>query len=399
MAVVTELVTKFVFSGSTTPLTQYNKLLEKGIQKLTAFTSSIDIDKLTQYNNLLKKIATNLRSIADAKAATPNIKSIFNTNNSVNTSNISNINNSVNTDARAYTKLTDARKVALSVSERYNLSVRNSTNNVTRANIGLGAQVLAFNAVSRSIGFAINKIYEWHKASIASINPMIQLGKYGGVSAKYIQEMGYAASATGSNIEDIEQALSNLTMKLANAAISGDADFSRLGISIRDVNGNMKTADVILGEISDKIKHFPRAQQLAFASMFAIPPRLLETLNKSKQEISDLRNSVKGLVTEKDLSNIDRFNKSLSKLWFHAGNVTKKLYATTIGSAFNIADNGLPNLPLVPAAPMIGPLGGMPGTMNQTNNITIHTTETANSLGKAVDQFTDAQAQAGKVGR
>ena len=73
-----------------------------------------------------------------------------------------------------------------------------------------------------------------------------------GVGAQELQKLGAAAGDLG--IEGVGHAMKFLSTNAYNAAQgtgnAGEA-FSRLGVSVRDQNGQMKTADVLMGDIAD----------------------------------------------------------------------------------------------------------------------------------------------------
>jgi hypothetical protein len=63
-------------------------------------------------------------------------------------------------------------------------------------------------------------------------------------------------------------------LKIGDAAQKGSDDFARLGISVRDSNGQIKTADVILSEVSKRFNdlNLSMQEQQSFASALGIDP-------------------------------------------------------------------------------------------------------------------------------
>lgn len=79
--------------------------------------------------------------------------------------------------------------------------------------------------------------------------------KYDDLSAQYdittasLQEFEYIASQTGATLETV---LSTMTM-MYNRAKEDDEVFGKLGVSVRDVNGNMKTMDTLFWEVKEAL--------------------------------------------------------------------------------------------------------------------------------------------------
>lgn len=79
--------------------------------------------------------------------------------------------------------------------------------------------------------------------------------KYGDLSAKYdissqsLQEFEYVATQTGATLDGL---LSTMTM-MYNRAKEGDEVFAKLGVSVTDANGNMKSMDELFWEVKEAL--------------------------------------------------------------------------------------------------------------------------------------------------
>jgi tellurite resistance protein len=78
-----------------------------------------------------------------------------------------------------------------------------------------------------------------------------------GLSSQSLSEMAYAFDQNGASISDLETGLKRMNMLTAKA-VKGNKEaketFYRLGINIRDVNGNVKDSETLLLEASDMFK-------------------------------------------------------------------------------------------------------------------------------------------------
>ena len=79
-----------------------------------------------------------------------------------------------------------------------------------------------------------------------------------GISAEQLQEWSYAATHAGAAPEDLEDALKDLSEKIAEVAAgdTGDAAqlFEALGISVKDATGKIRPSADIFREVADAIQ-------------------------------------------------------------------------------------------------------------------------------------------------
>jgi len=140
------------------------------------------------------------------------------------------------------------------------------------------------------------------------------------VSVKAIQELSYAATQSQSTTAAMENSLKGLSSAIGRAAQDGSDDFSRLGISVRDANGHVKSADRILLEVGRRFKalHLSMAEQEHFASALGIDSSLLQLLNKTGSAIDGLRDKAKklGILTKKQIVLATDYTKSVNSMRF-----------------------------------------------------------------------------------
>ncbi len=121
-----------------------------------------------------------------------------------------------------------------------------------------------------------------------------------GISTDAFQEIGFAAGQSGVGIEEFTASLSMLENKAGEALKGGDAakNFDRLGIKIRDANGEVKGADTLFEEAADKISQMgSNAEKSAAATeLFGRAGRqLLPVLNEGSAGIEELRKKAQEL--------------------------------------------------------------------------------------------------------
>lgn len=166
-------------------------------------------------------------------------------------------------------------------------------------------------------------------STLDGADAMVQLSRSTGVSVEKIQTLGYVASQSGSSSEALEGTLNSLSKTIGSAAQKGSADFSRLGISVRGANGEIKKADQILMEVSSSFKrlNLSMAEQKSIASSLGIDESLIQMLNRSSSEISVLQARARalGIVTQEQSNKIADYNDSITTIKFGMQNLTRQM--------------------------------------------------------------------------
>lgn len=159
----------------------------------------------------------------------------------------------------------------------------------------------------------------WVTSITKGNDKLIQLSRNTGVAIETIGELGFAASVTGSSTEALEGSIGSLSQKIGEAATRGSEDFARIGISVRDAAGNVKSADQVLLEFGKRTRGLSREQKLDFASKLGIDQSLIQLLSKSGSEISTLRKeAIKlGRVNTEQADKMAAYNDSVTR--FKAG--------------------------------------------------------------------------------
>ena len=121
--------------------------------------------------------------------------------------------------------------------------------------------------------------------SIAETND--ELGKLSqrlGVDVTDLQELGYVAELNGSSINTMNSSMENLSRIASEASIgmgAGVEAFGRLGISVTDAEGRVKSADDLFVELADNISGLgTQAEKLELSQKLGIDAGLLLTLDQ-----------------------------------------------------------------------------------------------------------------------
>ena len=151
-----------------------------------------------------------------------------------------------------------------------------------------------------------------------SFDPLTQLSRTTGVAVEEMQKLGFVASQNGSDINAVTSSIERLSAKLGEAAQKGSAEFSRLGISIRDANGEVRQADDVLMEVGQRFREMglSRAEQISFAEKLGIDKSLIQTLNLSSESMDTLKKQAEdlGVVTQEEANAMADLTDSVTVL-------------------------------------------------------------------------------------
>ena len=190
-------------------------------------------------------------------------------------------------------------------------------------NKGLGQSLGLLAKFATATAAGASALFAWNTSVLAGLDPMIQLSRSTGVAIENLQELGYIASVNGSNANALQSSIANLARTIGDAARftgAGIEGFQRLGISIRDSNGQLKTADVILSEIGTQFRrlNYTLDQQRSIAQSLGIDPTLIQMMNLTGQQMDSLRARAQrlGVINKQQADEAAAFNDSLTTLRF-----------------------------------------------------------------------------------
>lgn len=184
---------------------------------------------------------------------------------------------------------------------------RRSVKNFAREAQGVAQSVGApFAAVAGAVGFSLQSAVTGFAQAGDGLDKMsARLG----ISAVKLQEWSFAATHAGAAPEDLEDALKDLSEKIAEVAggDTGDAAqlFSALGISVKDASGKIRAASDIFEELADAIQRNedPALRtKMAMVLMGDSGRKLIPMLSGGAQGLDDMAKQARdfGLVMNED---------------------------------------------------------------------------------------------------
>lgn len=168
-------------------------------------------------------------------------------------------------------------------------SLTNVTNKVTDAAKKLA---LPITAAATAVGFSLSQMMsKFLDTGDAIDKASMRLG----IGVDKLQSLQYAAKMSGSSAEDMNQALGKLNENIAKAAAGKNKElaslFDKLGISLRDAKGNLRTAADVLPEFADAIQRNTNSTvraRMAIAAFGDAGQKLIPMLQDGSKGLADM---------------------------------------------------------------------------------------------------------------
>jgi phage-related protein len=160
-----------------------------------------------------------------------------------------------------------------------------------RFNSGLDGIIAGLAGVAAATAGAAVAVAGFTKSVAASVDPTIQLSRATGVAVETLQELQFAAATNGSSVESLNASIERFSIRIGEAAKSGNEDFQRLGISIRNASGDVKSTDELLQDVQKSFARLSlsQAEKIGFAERLGIDPSLVQLLSLTEEQLAATR--------------------------------------------------------------------------------------------------------------
>lgn len=177
---------------------------------------------------------------------------------------------------------------------------------------GLNQAGMALKAFAASA--ATREITQWIESSIDLGDQLEKMSMRTGIAVEELGKYKIAAELSETSLEDVAAAVNKLNKNIVDASDgtgTAAAAFRSMGISIRDSSGQLKNADAIMTEVSDRFHQFPDGPvkaALAMAIFGKAGAGLIPMLNGGSEELKKY-----GLVIDTDFAHASaEFNDKLT---------------------------------------------------------------------------------------
>lgn len=162
------------------------------------------------------------------------------------------------------------------------------------------------------------------RAQSQNIDALAKTADVVGVGIESLQEYRHAAELAGISNKGIDDSLKRLSRRAGEFANSGGGPaakaFEQLGIEIRDVNGAVKSTEVLFDEITAQLQDVETdSQRAAFAAQLFgddFGPKLVPLLNQGVEGIRAARQELRDLgfvISESEAAGVERMNDAITK--------------------------------------------------------------------------------------
>jgi hypothetical protein len=160
--------------------------------------------------------------------------------------------------------MTTNAKIVISAEDKASAVLRNVRSSVDQS-------VASFATLTGAIGaLGVGGAVAAFKQMVGALDDLAESAQGVGVSAQALADLRQAAVFAGVDSEKLDKALGGLANRLDDAAKGGSesaAIFKRLGISVKDAQGNLRGTDDVLGDIADRFSTYrDGAEKTALAS-------------------------------------------------------------------------------------------------------------------------------------
>lgn len=145
-----------------------------------------------------------------------------------------------------------------------------------------------------------------------------------GVATEAIQKLNYAAMMNGSSSEAMSSSLESLNRQIGLAAqgekMQADT-FKELGISVKDAEGNIKSADAVFAEMQNTLSGKSPQEIAAVLRKLRLDSTLAQTLGLTAEEMAKLNAEAEGfgIMSQEQIEQAGAFNDALDQLKFGMG--------------------------------------------------------------------------------
>lgn len=183
---------------------------------------------------------------------------------------------------------------------------------------------------------AAASLYGIVKVSANGADELNRAALSAGTGVETLQKLGYAATMSGSSVEELSQALRFLSRNTAQAAQEPWSDvgqtFRKLGISVKDSAGHMKTSDQVFLDLSRRfqtIRDPAKKVQITMDLLGRSGAGMIEMLNKGPAALQRMSNEAEafGVMTQDQVDTLREFNDALNRVFWIFGAIRNQIAA------------------------------------------------------------------------
>lgn len=214
-------------------------------------------------------------------------------------------------------------KIVLTAEDRTLAAFNSAKRNLDGLSGGLSKVSGLLSTFGIGAGLSGAGIAAFVKSSIDAADEMGKLSQRVGVGTEALSALSYAASLSDVSTESLANGLKKLAVNAADTAKgTGEARdaFAALGINVKDSTGNLKGADVLMGEVAGQFAQFEdgAAKTALAVKLFGkAGADLIPMLNAGAQGLADMRAEAERLgiiISPEQAKAAEAFNDDLTRM-------------------------------------------------------------------------------------
>ena len=157
-----------------------------------------------------------------------------------------------------------------------------------KLNKGLDVSIASIAKFGAGLGIGAIALNGFNLSLVDQIDQQNDLAITLGVSIQALQEWGYVAQLSGSSAQAYESSIGGLSQAIgdtANDVGRAKAIFEKMGISVKDATGKVKSADIVMEELRQKLKGLEKTEKISILSKLGIDRSMLQMLESSDESI------------------------------------------------------------------------------------------------------------------
>lgn len=182
--------------------------------------------------------------------------------------------------------------------------------------------------------------------NVATTRASDEQGKFSeevGILVGELDSLQFANRRAGGTADGMSASLKALSSRIGEAARgvgSGVEAFGILGISVTKANGELKSTDEVLLEISDKFQGLSRSRQIELAEKLGVTDSL-RLLQQGSGAIASLTEEARklGVTTDEDAKSSAKFQDSLTDIWQVVKQVSRVVSRSLTPAMDNLAES------------------------------------------------------------
>lgn len=213
-----------------------------------------------------------------------------------------------------------------------------------KLNKGLDVGIASIAKLGAGLGIGAVALNGFNLSLVDQIDNQNDLAETLGVSIQSLQEWGYVAQLSGSSAQAYEASIGGLSQAIgdtANDVGRAKAIFEKMGISVKDATGKVKSADVVMEELRQKLKGLEKTEKISILSKLGIDRSMLQMLESSDESINKLRLQARalGITTDEEKEKVAEYKDSMDTLGFAFTALATKMQIALTPALKKMADN------------------------------------------------------------